>query len=271
LYPANVFALFPPFPREEKVFVAMSFDHAFDQRWREVIEPAIQAADMEAHRVDTRKVGDSILTEIVSGIGKDRLVFADITALGRLPGGYVVRNGNVMYEVGIAHAARLPEEVLLFRSDSEQLSFDLMHVRVNSYDPDNRAEEARRAVVEAITDTLREIDLTRHLAVRAGAESLDESAVQYLSAAEVGPITNPRWARTRTASEDIRRDGAISRLLQAVMLTSFYPDLLSFKTSDEIDELDDTVGLFEYQITKFGQAVISYVRWRFTGIEPPPG
>ena len=84
MYPANYFGLFPPFPREETVFVAMSFDTRFEFRWSEVIAPAINRVvvngkKLDPIRVDGRRISDSILTEILSGVGSSRLVVADIT------------------------------------------------------------------------------------------------------------------------------------------------------------------------------------------------
>jgi len=119
MYPAHFYGLFPAFPRNKTVFVAMSFDQQFDRRWTEVIEPAIQdividGTPLKAIRVNSRIVGDSILTEILSGIGTAQVILADISSIGTLDD-RPVRNGNVMYEIGLAHATRLPEEVLLFR------------------------------------------------------------------------------------------------------------------------------------------------------------
>ena len=53
-----------------------------------MIAPAIRQVlrndvPLEPFRVDSRKVSDSILTEILDGISKSRLVFADITAVGK--------------------------------------------------------------------------------------------------------------------------------------------------------------------------------------------
>jgi hypothetical protein len=78
MYPANYFGLFPPFPRQETVFVAMSFDARFGKRWSEVISPGISAVrvngkNLEPVRVDTRHISDSILTEILSGVSTSRL------------------------------------------------------------------------------------------------------------------------------------------------------------------------------------------------------
>jgi hypothetical protein len=129
MYPNTYLSLFPPFPRNDKVFVAMSFDEKFRARWDKVICPAVSRIErrgnrLEAFRVDARKISDSILTEILSGISTARLVLADVSTIKKVEN-KPIRNGNVMYEVGIAHAARLPEEVLLFRSDNDPLLFDM--------------------------------------------------------------------------------------------------------------------------------------------------
>ena len=87
MYPASFFAIFPPFPQEKKVFVAMSFDEPFQRRWKDVIEPAVSSikrdgVELEAVRVNVRRISDSIVTEILQGISQDLVVFADVTTLG---------------------------------------------------------------------------------------------------------------------------------------------------------------------------------------------
>ena len=166
MYPANFFGLFPPFPREKKVFVAMSFDNTFQRRWNEVIRPAVSEIELdgvslEPVRVDVRSISDSIVTEILQGMAHHLVVFADVTTIAYV-GDKPIRNANVLYEVGLAHAIRLPEEVILFRSDEDQLIFDITNVRVNSYDPDADPSTARELVIDSITNALKEIDLKRH-------------------------------------------------------------------------------------------------------------
>src|ERR1700723_4143320 len=100
MYPGRYFNLFPAFPREPKVFVAMSFSPKFTQRWADVIQPAIgrvaiDSVPLQALRVDQRSISDSILTEILSGIGRCQLVFADITSMGELDGRRI-RNEKVL-------------------------------------------------------------------------------------------------------------------------------------------------------------------------------
>ncbi len=77
-----------------------------------------------------RVTSDSILTEILDGIGRCRAFLADISLIGEIEN-TPIRNANVLYEVGLAHAVRLPQEVLLFRSDDRPLMFDMANIRVN--------------------------------------------------------------------------------------------------------------------------------------------
>src|SRR5438128_2587799 len=108
MYPHTYMSLFPPFPKDNRVFVAMSFDSRFQPRWEKVLVPAIRLVErddmsLEPHRVDLRKASDSVLTEILEGITRCRFFLADISVIGEIDG-KPIRNANVLYEVGLAHA-----------------------------------------------------------------------------------------------------------------------------------------------------------------------
>ena len=262
MFPSNYFNLFPPFPRENKVFVAMSFYPIFDERWKNVIDPAIRRVErnnvpLEPHRVDVRRVSDSILTEILTGISRSLVIFADVTSLGRFEN-KPVRNGNVMYEVGLAHAIRLPEEVILFRSDNDELLFNVANVRVNSYDPDGDPEKARKLVGTTIVEAIKEIDLKRNLSVKAAAESLDYTCWDILlhAAAQDG-IHPPPMTTMRQALGNSRHISAISRLLELGALKTNYlhitPELLT-DTNDQPAE-----KMLKYKITQFGNALLEHI------------
>lgn len=226
MYPANFFGLFPPFPREKKVFVAMSFDETFQRRWHEVIRPAVSEIELdgvslEPVRVDVRRISDSIVTEILQGIAHHLVVFADVTTIAYV-GDKPIRNANVLYEVGLAHAIRLPEEVILFRSDEDQLIFDITNVRVNSYDPDTDPSTARDLVIDSITNALNEVDLKRHLSVRRAAESLDYPSWMVLAEAQHGCVTHPVMRTMGQAISNASRARAIERLLDLGALKTEY-------------------------------------------------
>lgn len=239
------------------MFVAMSFDDRFQFRWEKVIAPGVAkvARDnkpLAAYRVDARRVGDSILTEILGGISNSLLVLADVTTITHADS-KPVRNGNVMYEVGIAHAVRLPEEVLIFRSDADSLLFDVSNVRVNSYDPDKNPDEASRKVAEAVFEAVREVDLKRHLAVKAAAHALDFTAwwVLVTAAQKTAIHTFP----TRSIAQSLGNgpsNAAIIRLLQIGALKTDYGSV----AIDKIDQEDAARELLAYSPTAFGMAVL---------------
>jgi hypothetical protein len=117
-----------------EVFVAMSFGDAYLRRFTEVIEPAVGAVtyrekQLRARRVDLSKSGDSILTDIIDGVAHSAMILADVSVIGHdSKTGDPYRNGNVMYEVGLALACRQPGEVLLVRDDKAPFLFDVSTV-----------------------------------------------------------------------------------------------------------------------------------------------
>jgi len=258
MYPANYFGLFPPFSRDNTVFVAMSFDAGFDTRWTKVIAPGIRnvkvnGKSLEPIRVDASRISESILTEILSGIANCRLFLADVTTMAHADG-RPVRNGNVMYELGLAHAIRLPEEVLLFRSDDDVLLFDVANIRVNSYAPDEKPEEAKSLISDTIIAALRELDLRRHIAVRKVAESLDFPSWWLLVEAQSGNgIPHPEMRTMGQALGNASRSAAISRLLELGALRTIYLSL----SPEKFEKIKDSVDtlILTYECTEFGKAV----------------
>lgn len=114
-----------------QVFVAMSFAPQYQRRFDEVIAPAVReltvnGVRLKPQRVDISKSGDSILTDISDGIAHSRLVLADVSSIGTdSVTGERYRNGNVMYEVGLALSCRHPTDVLLVRDDRDRFLFDV--------------------------------------------------------------------------------------------------------------------------------------------------
>lgn len=269
MYPKTFFDLFPAFPQDNRVFVVMSFHPKFSARWERVIAPGINDAGLEPHRVDARKVSDSILTEILDNIRKSRVIFCDITEMGTLlvdrsdSNPYGVRNGNAMYELGIAHAIRLPEEVLVFRSDSGRLPFDVTSVRVRDYKPDEEFSEARTMVCAAIQDALIEIDHTRNLAVLRVSDSLDFRSWVLLGQAIIdGSIKHPIIRNARHVLSNISVLPALSRMLDLRLLETAHPritqEFLATVSEDTPEEL-----LFSYRATPFGVAVFDATAKKF--------
>lgn len=188
MYPKTYLDIFRDFGRTNEVFVAMPFSDEFEDRWIEIFCPAIVNQGLDPYRVDIRVVSDSILTDILAGIGRARLVLADTSFQqdNDRPAG---PNANVMYELGIAHAMRLPEEVIVVRdSESNNASpFDVSHIRYHRFDPAD-AKAARSTIAKLLGAALKSIDITRDLIVDRTLRSLDPDAMHFL-----GTIGSMDW------------------------------------------------------------------------------
>jgi hypothetical protein len=147
-----------------EIFVAMSFDDDYKKRFDDIIEPAIEsipykATKLKARRVDMSKSGDSILTDIADGIAHAAMVLADVSTVGKdARTGKPYRNGNVLYEVGLALACRQSAEVLLIRDDKDQFLFDVSTIPHKHLDFSD-ATKATSDLRDELESRLREIDL----------------------------------------------------------------------------------------------------------------
>lgn len=103
MYPRQFIDSFWSPELRDTAFIAMSFADAFTPVYEQVIAPACEADNsLTLLRLDLERGGDAIVTQMLDGIAHSRLVIAEITTLR--PGDHTSRNGNVMWEVGVAHA-----------------------------------------------------------------------------------------------------------------------------------------------------------------------
>lgn len=181
-----------------QVFVAMTFAPAYQARYDNVIAPAIKSvllndSPLAPCRVDVSQSGDSILTDISDGIAHSQLVLADISTVGEdSVTGVPYRNGNVMYEVGLALACRQPSEVLLVRDDHDRFLFDVStvpHVTIDFTD----AAAACRQLAEELVKRLREQRLVNDGRVRMTMASLSGEVVSLLRKMDHAP--NKVWGQ----------------------------------------------------------------------------
>ncbi|MHC4122898.1 MAG: hypothetical protein ACYSSI_04930, partial [Planctomycetota bacterium] len=63
MYPMNLFAMFPPFPRKDAVFVAMSFDKKFNYRWEKVIQPAVRRIKRNGNILNPIRIDQSNISD----------------------------------------------------------------------------------------------------------------------------------------------------------------------------------------------------------------
>jgi hypothetical protein len=113
-------------------FVIQPFDGAkFDKRYNDIYKPAIEAAGIEAYRVD-KDPGVSIPIEAIErGIKQSIICLADITA----------DNPNVWYELGYAFA--LNKQVIMVCSEErtgKKYPFDIQHRSIIPYMADSPSD-----------------------------------------------------------------------------------------------------------------------------------
>ena len=185
MHPQTYLKTFWRLEMRPQVFVAMSFASQYENRFTQVIAPAIQRVLVEGrrlrpYRVDISKSGDSILTDISDGIAHSRLILADISTVGRdAVTGEPYRNGNVMYEVGIALACRQPSDVLLIRDDYDKFLFDVSTIPHVTLDFTN-IPVAVQTLAEHLLARVREQKLLYDARVQIAVSSLSAEEITLL-------------------------------------------------------------------------------------------
>ena len=177
----------------DEVFVAMSFHEDYASRFNLVFKPAIESVlvngvRLQANRVDERKSGDSIITEMLRGISQARLILADVSDLN--PGSSykgIHRNGNVMYELGIAHAAKSPAQVMIVRDDNAKLLFDISSIPHTTIDFQNTSA-AKVVVGNLIADRLRECETVIDIKLRNFLSTMTPGELELLERLAKCPI-----------------------------------------------------------------------------------
>ena len=204
-----------------EIFVAMSFDPRHDTRFNNVFKPAIEGITfnnvaLHPNRVDLSRTGDSILTDIMNGIAHAHMVLADVSSVGfDKDSGAPYRNGNVMYEVGLALACRQPVEVLIVRDDTHPCLFDVStipHVPINFNDEAGATERIRSLLLER----LRERSFIDDARVTMAIDSLSGEEIEYIKIFNIHEIDRP--FRFNTSVKNLPVMMVVPRLLEKKIL-----------------------------------------------------
>jgi uncharacterized protein YutE (UPF0331/DUF86 family) len=116
-------------------FVLMPSGKRFDNLYRGIIAPAVAAQGFTALRADELAGPSFIMEQIRSAIQQARFCMADLTS----------SNPNVLYEVGLAHAASKP--MILIAEQGSKLPFDLAHQRIIFYGSPIQEDQTIRDVL----------------------------------------------------------------------------------------------------------------------------
>ncbi|MBN9061427.1 MAG: hypothetical protein BGP06_21335 [Rhizobiales bacterium 65-9] len=158
-------------------FVMQPFDSgAFDDRYEDVLAPAIKGAGLEPYRVDRDPKVSLPIQEIENGIRNSSVCLADIS----------LDNPNVWFELGYAIAAG--KEVILICSEARttKFPFDVQHRTIEKYQtgsPRNfqllqkRITQRLKAILEKESTISRAADLSLVKKI----EGLDQAEIVALA------------------------------------------------------------------------------------------
>jgi nucleoside 2-deoxyribosyltransferase len=106
-------------------FVIQPFDRGgpYDKRYRDVLKPAIEDADLTAYRVDEDPGTTVLIEDIEKGIRDSEICLADITT----------NNPNIWYEVGFAIANGKPVVLICADPRIDPFPFDIRHRHIVNY------------------------------------------------------------------------------------------------------------------------------------------
>ena len=112
---------------QKKVFVIMPFgDPIAHDMYTKIVRPLCDSLTLNVIRADEIFSNNVIYDDIWNGINEADIIIADISG----------KNPNVMYELGIAHAVKRPNTIMLTREEVTESPFDIKHIRIIGYSND---------------------------------------------------------------------------------------------------------------------------------------
>ncbi|HET9402196.1 MAG TPA: hypothetical protein VFO34_14725 [Candidatus Acidoferrales bacterium] len=127
-----------------RCFVIQPFDQGpYDKRYRDIVRPAILAAELDPYRIDEDPSTTILIEDIEQGIRESEICLADITT----------DNPNIWYEVGFAFANGKTVVLMCSEPRPKPYPFDIQHRFVISYSQDSTSDF--RTLERRLTERLR--------------------------------------------------------------------------------------------------------------------
>jgi hypothetical protein len=172
-------------------FVIQPFDNGkYDKRYRGVFKLAIEAAGLDAYRVDQDTSVEVPIQSIEDGIRASTACLAEISE----------DNANVWYELGYAMALGKPV-VMVCSSDRTKFPFDIQHRHVIAYRSEGPADfdELRAAI-------------TARLKARLASNAMLDQVAEAQLMSEVRGVSNPEVMLIASIISESARPGAAADL-----------------------------------------------------------
>lgn len=242
MYPREFFDTYWRGDLQKEVFVAMPFGGEFDEVFKQAIKPAIEndlvgRREYSANRVDRfHTISECIHTKILDGIAHATLVFADISVMRQGPW-KGQRNGNVMFELGIAQTIRPATDLIVVRSDKKEIAFDISHIRAHQYNGSNLSK-ARRKFADLLREGLNHRETVKRLRIQRARDRLDVDCMNLMVQFYCNGTFSEFTVGQCTAEERL----AATRLLDLGIIRCYNP----------------TGNTYRYQWTDFGKACFQH-------------
>lgn len=122
------------------IFVVMPLSETWSDETYDIIKDVCNNLDVKLNRADEILGSQSIYNDIVTNIIESDIIIVDIT----------VKNANVFYELGYAHA--LKKKVILIRQPNDNVPFDIAQFRYIEYNLNfKKAREFQKRLTDTIT------------------------------------------------------------------------------------------------------------------------
>lgn len=123
MHPMNFFETAPRV-KAGHCFVVMPFASQLDRVYAAIKDALqVEGLDVIPHRADEVVGGGPVMVDVLLNLAEAELVIVDLTG----------KNANVFYELGIAHAVRCAESVLLITQTMKDVPFDVQFYRCIEY------------------------------------------------------------------------------------------------------------------------------------------
>lgn len=123
------------------IFVVMPFSEPWSDEIYDIIKEVCDNLDVKLNRADEILGSQSIYNDIITNIIESDIIIADIT----------VKNANVFYELGYAHA--LNKKVILIRQPHDNVPFDITQFRYIEYELSfKKAKEFQKRLTATINN-----------------------------------------------------------------------------------------------------------------------
>ncbi|MFM9884188.1 MAG: hypothetical protein ACKVQT_14275 [Burkholderiales bacterium] len=212
-------------------FVIQPFDSGkFDKRFDDVFHPAIEAAGLEAYRVDRDPSIEVPIEGIEDGIKNAAIFLADITT----------DNPNVWYELGYAFASGRPVVMVCAEERTgKKYPFDIQHRTVIDYKTEAPSDFAE--LKDSLTNRIKAL-LNKTEALRQIAESEQVAPTQGLSQVELVVLAvlagDTGLPGTSSSLYSLKHDCERSGLTSVGFALAFRR-LAARKLIEPIDDFDD--------------------------------